>query len=86
MSIVEEITIKLSSLPFELQREVLDFIEFIAHKKQVQEKSQAETETKPQPFQSVRGILKHRNLENLEQDLAEVRREMWQNFPREEPK
>jgi len=23
-------------------------------------------------------------LENLENDLTEVRREMWQNFPREE--
>ena len=80
MNIVEEIAVKSNSLPFELQREVLDFVEFIVHK------NHSETEAKRQPFRSVRGILKHRNLENLEQDLTEVRREMWQNFPREEPK
>lgn len=80
MNIVEEIASKSNSLPVELQREVLDFVEFIAHKRQI------ETEEKRSPFRSVRGILKNRNLDNLEHDLAEVRREMWQNFPREEPK
>jgi hypothetical protein len=25
-----------------------------------------------------------RKIENLEEDLSKVRREMWQNFPREE--
>ncbi len=80
MSIVEEITVKSNSLPFELQREVLDFVEFIVHK------NHSETKAKRPSFRSVRGILKHRNFENLEQNLAEVRREMWQNFPREEPK
>lgn len=80
MDLVKEITVKTNALPFELQREVLDFVEFIAHK------NQSAAETKQTPFRSVRGILKHRNLENLEQNLSEVRREMWQNFPREEPK
>jgi hypothetical protein len=80
MDLVKEITVKSNSLPFELQREVLDFVEFIAHK------NQSAVEETQIPFQSVRGILKRRNLENLEQDLSEVRREMWQNFPREEPK
>ena len=76
MNIVEEIAVKSNSLPFELQREVLDFVEFIVHK------NYSETETKRPPFRSVRGILKHRNFENLEPDLTEVRREMWQNFRR----
>ena len=71
-NIVEEITVKSASLPFELQHEILDFVEFIAQKR---------GETKRSPFRSVRGILK-RDLSNLENDLAEVRREMWQNFPR----
>ena len=83
MNMTEEIALKSNSLPFELQREVLDFIEFIAHKRQLAAQSQAA----PRPaFRSVRGLLKHRNLDNLEQDFAEVRREMWGNFPREEPK
>ena len=73
-NIVEEITVKSASLPFELQHEILDFVEFIANKKSV---------TKNPPFRSVRGLLK-RDLSNLENDLAEVRREMWQNFPRED--
>lgn len=80
MDLVKEIAVKSNSLPFELQREVLDFVEFIAHR------NQSTTQIQQTPFRSVRGILKHRNLENLEQDLREVRREMWQNFPREEPK
>ena len=71
-NIVEEITVKSASLPFELQHEILDFVEFIAQKR---------GETKRPPFRSVRGILK-RDLSNLENDLAEVRCEMWQNFPR----
>ncbi len=80
MDLVKEITVKSNSLPFDLQREVLDFVEFIAHK------NRSANEAKPSAFRSVRGILKNRNLENLERDLAEVRREMWQNFPREEMK
>ena len=80
--LVEEITVKSASLPFELQREVLDFVDFVAHKR-TKASNQTETTEKKLPFRSVRGILK-RNLENLENDLTEVRREMWQNFPHEE--
>ncbi len=75
MNIVQEISSKTASLPFELQREILDFVEFVSSKQPT---------TKQQSFESVRGILKNRNFDNLENDLTEVRREMWQNFPREE--
>ncbi len=34
MDLVKEITVKSNSLPFEMQREILDFVEFIAHKNQ----------------------------------------------------
>jgi len=81
-NLVEEITVKSASLPFELQREVLDFVDFVAHKR-TEAANQTKTIEKRPPFRSVRGILK-RNLENLENDLTEVRREMWQSFPREE--
>jgi len=81
-NLIEEITVKSASLPFDLQREVLDFVEFVAHKR-LESANQTKTIEKRPPFRSARGILK-RNLENLENDLTEVRREMWQNFPREE--
>lgn len=73
-NIIEEIAVKSASLPFELQHEVLDFVEFIATKKRP---------ATPPVFHSVRGILK-RELPNLENDLTEIRREMWRDFPREE--
>jgi hypothetical protein len=66
---------KLRVLPLEKQREVLDFVEFLERK----------TVPKPSP-RSVMGALAHLNIHVTEEDIAEARREMWGNFPREEPK
>ena len=77
--ILEEIQAEAAALPLEKQMEVLDFVKFIALRPAVTKP----VATKP-PFKSVRGALK-RSLPNLAGDLAEIRREMWQNFPREEP-
>jgi hypothetical protein len=77
-SIVQEIADKTAALPLELQHEVLEFVEF-----KLQRIGQVGRSKRP--FRSVRGIL-HNKLEHLDEDLAEVRREMWQNFPREDPK
>ena len=77
-NIVEEITSKSASLPSELQYEVLDFVDFVAGKGR-------RVATVGTPFQSVRGIL-NRDLPNLENDLSEVRDEMWRNFPGEASK
>lgn len=74
-NIVEEITAKSASLPSELQYEVLDFVDFVAGKRR-------RIKTTGTPFQSVRGLLE-RDLPHLEEDLAEVRNEMWSNFPGE---
>ncbi len=74
--IVNEITVKSASLPSDLQHEVLDFVDFVSAKAR---------RIKTVPFKSVRGILK-RDLSNLDEDLAEVRREMWANFSGEEAK
>lgn len=77
MNLAKEIADKAAALPIERQREVLALLEAMSVNTQL--------ETKRKPFKSVRGLLK-RDLSHLEADLAEVRREMWQNFPREEPK
>ncbi len=74
-NIVAEITAKSASLPPDLQYEVLDFVDFVAGKRR-------RVKTTGTPFQSVRGILE-RDLSNLEIDLAQVRDEMWKNFPEE---
>ena len=72
---VEEITTKSASLPFELQYETLDFVDFVSGKKRG-------ARTATSSFQSVRGLL-GRDLPHLEKDLAEVRDEIWSNFPGE---
>ncbi len=77
-NIVEEITAKSASLPSDLQYEVLDFVDFVAGKGR-------RIKTAGTPFQSVRGIME-RDLSGLEKDLAEVRNEMWGNFPGEASK
>jgi hypothetical protein len=71
--ITEKITAKVTVLPPELQREALDFIEFLEQKLR-----------KKKPFKSVEGIL-NADLSNLDEDLKEIRAEMWKNFPREFP-
>jgi hypothetical protein len=76
--IVDEIATKSASLPVELQSEVLDFVDFVSDKNRGRISA-------PKPFESVRGILK-RDLSNLENDIEEIRAEMWGNFPREEAK
>ena len=65
---------KLRVLPEDKQEEVLDFVEFLERK----------TLPKTNP-RSVMGALSHLNVHVAEEDIAEARREMWGNFPREEP-
>lgn len=75
-NLIEEITEKSAALPLDQQREVLDFVEFMLHKSKA---------TAPKrPFRSVQGILQG-EFPDLEQDITEMRREAWQNFPRELP-
>ncbi len=83
-SLVEEIATKSADLPVEQQREVLEFVEFKLHRPAPSKVVSAEALGKKLPFRSVRGILQG-EFPNLEQDIAEMRREAWQNFPRELP-
>lgn len=82
--LVEEIAVKSATLPLAKQRVVLDFVNsLISPETSTETDMQANEPPKP-PFKSMRGIL-NRQLKTLEEDLAEVRREMWQNFPRDFP-
>ncbi len=71
--LIEEIIAKASQLPAELQREALAFVESLAAR------------GKQTEIRSIKGILSC-NLDTLEEDLTQVRREMWKDFPREDPK
>jgi hypothetical protein len=39
---------------------------------------------KPQPRRSLMGLFSDLNVHITEEDIAEARREMWDNFPRED--
>jgi Protein of unknown function (DUF2281) len=65
---------KLQTLSYDKQRELLDFAEFL--------------EQKPlpkRPRRSFMGALSHLNIPCSTEDIAEARREMWGNFPRDFP-
>ncbi|MGA9997529.1 MAG: DUF2281 domain-containing protein [Pyrinomonadaceae bacterium] len=72
-NLIETIAEKVATLPPERQREALAFIE-----------SLAESSKEKKRFRSVRGALQM-DLDTLDEDLEDVRREMWRSFPREEP-
>jgi EAL domain-containing protein (putative c-di-GMP-specific phosphodiesterase class I) len=72
MSIEQQVLEKLRDLPPEKQKEVLDFVASL------QEKNGAK-----KPLRSLRGLWKDLNIRITEEDIAEARREMWGNFPRD---
>jgi hypothetical protein len=74
MTIEEEILEKVRTLPPEKQNEVLDFTEFL----------QARSVAAKEPRKSLRGLWAKNNINISEEDIAELRREMWKNFPRED--
>ena len=72
MTIEEMVLEKLRELPPEKQKEVLEFVESL----------------KPfggtiKPLRSLEGLLEDLNIDITEEDIAEARREMWGNFPRD---
>jgi hypothetical protein len=69
-SIKEAVVAKLDELPAAKQQEVLDFATFLGTKER-------------RPKKSLLGILKGSGLSVSEEDIAEARKEMWGNFPRE---
>jgi hypothetical protein len=71
MTVVEQVLEKLRELPPEKQQEVLSFVDSLA-------------ENKPKkPLRSLRGLWKDLDIHITEEDIAQARREMWGNFPRD---
>jgi hypothetical protein len=62
----------LRQLPPEKQQEVLDFAQFLRQKS-----------VPKQPRRTLKGLWSDQNIQITEEDIAEARREMWGNFPRE---
>ena len=73
MSIEQAILEKMRTLPTDKQQEVLDFVEFL------QQKSAAK-----RPRWSLKGLWADLGVDIPEEGIAEVRKEMWKNFPRED--
>ena len=73
MSIEEAVLTRLRALPVEKQQDVLDSAEFLVNRSGTR-----------QPRRSFRGLWADLNIDITEDDIAEARREMWGNFPRED--
>jgi len=72
MRIPELVLEKLRELPPDKQKAVLEFVE-----------SLQENGAPAKPLKSFEGLLEQYNVRITEEDIAEARREMWGNFPRE---
>lgn len=72
MTIEEMVLEKLRGLPPEKQKEVLEFADSL---------NQASGPSRP--LRSLEGLLEDLNVDITEEDIAEARREMWGNFPRD---
>ncbi len=72
MTIEEMVLAKLRGLPPEKQQQVLEFVDSL----------QSDGRTML-PLHSLEGLLEDFNIDITEEDIAEARREMWGNFPRD---
>ncbi len=72
MTIEQLLLEKLRGLSPEKQREVLDFAQ-----------SLSKNESPGKPLRSLEGLWADLDIEITEEDIAEARREMWGNFPRD---
>lgn len=73
MNLEQAVLDKLRTLTPDKQQEVLDFAEFLQHK------------TPPKrPLKSVKGLWADLKVDITEEDIAQARKEMWGNFPRED--
>lgn len=72
MTIAEQVLEKLRKLPPEKQKEVLRFVDHL------QEKAADES-----PARDLHGLWRNSGFDITEEDIAEARREMWGNFPRD---
>jgi len=73
MNLEQAVLDKLRALPPIQQQEVLDFAEFLQQKN-----------LPKKPLKSVKGMWANLDIEITEEDMAQARKEMWGNFPRED--
>ena len=73
MSVAESVIEKMHSLTPDQQREVLELVDALA-----------KTHTTKAPRQTLLGLCADLGIEITEDDIAEARKEMWGNFPRED--
>ena len=73
MSVAESVVEKLRSLTPEQQREVAELVDALA----------AKTNPAKTRRRSLMGLFSDLNVHITEEDIAEARREMWGNFPRD---
>lgn len=74
MTLEETVLQTLRELSPDKQQEVLDFVEYLKQKS-----------APKHPRRSLKGLCADLNIKITEQDIAELRQEMWGNFPRELP-
>ena len=72
MTIEQQILHKLRGLSPERQRQVLDFVN-----------SFTENDRPKMPLRSLKGLWADLDIQITDEDIAEARREMWGNFPRD---
>lgn len=72
MTLEEAVLATLRELPVDKQQEVLDFAEYLRQKTVAQ-----------RPKRSLKGLWADLDIQITEEDIAEARKEMWGNFPRE---
>ncbi len=72
MTVEEVLLEQIKVLPPDLKQEAIHFVEFLQTK--IQKKT---------PRVSLEGIWADMNVNITEKDIAEARKEMWGNFPRE---
>jgi hypothetical protein len=70
MATWERIVEKARALPSDKQRQVLDLIELLENQGR-------------RPLKDPAGLLADLGMDLVDEDLAEVRRELWRRFPRE---
>jgi hypothetical protein len=73
MTLEQQVLEKPRDLPTDNQKEVLDFVDFLKEKNGGAKK----------PRRSLRGLWADLNIHITEEDIAEARREMWGNLPRD---
>jgi hypothetical protein len=73
MNLEQAVLDKLRTLPPDRQQEVLDFAEFLQQKNLLK-----------RPLKSVKGMWANLDMDITEEDIAQARKEMWGNFPRQD--